>query len=111
MILIEEGDTVPADARLLQVTALQTAEASLTGESLPGRERRRADRGEVGLGDRHNMLFSGTAATRAWGGGGPAAGMRTEMGKIADLLQQFRARRRRSSGAPGRAANCWGSSS
>ena len=35
IILIEEGDTVPADARLIKATALQTAEASLTGESLP----------------------------------------------------------------------------
>jgi Ca2+-transporting ATPase len=37
LILIEEGDTIPADARLIHSTALQTAEASLTGESLPGR--------------------------------------------------------------------------
>ena len=35
LILVEEGDTVPADARLIQSTALQTAEAALTGESLP----------------------------------------------------------------------------
>ena len=48
IILIEEGDTVPADARLIQSTALQTAEAALTGESLPVsrislRSRRRPD--------------------------------------------------------------------
>ena len=35
IILVEEGDTIPADARVIQATALQTAEAALTGESLP----------------------------------------------------------------------------
>ena len=45
IILIEEGDTVPADARLIQSTALQTAEAALTGESLPVSKDIAADRG------------------------------------------------------------------
>jgi P-type Ca2+ transporter type 2C len=63
LILIEEGDTVPADARLLQSTALQTAEAALTGESLPVSKDTRPITEEVGLGDRHNMIFSGTVAT------------------------------------------------
>lgn len=50
IILIEEGDTIPADARLIQSTALQTAEAALTGESLPGFQGHRADhrRGRTG---------------------------------------------------------------
>ena len=45
IILIEEGDTIPADARLIQSTALQTAEAALTGESLPVVEGLAPDRG------------------------------------------------------------------
>ncbi len=63
IILIEEGDTVPADARVIQSTALQTAEAALTGESLPVSKGIAAITGEAGLGDRRNMIFSGTAAT------------------------------------------------
>ena len=63
IILVEEGDTVPADARLIQSTALQTAEAALTGESLPVSKDIAPITGEAGLGDRRNMIFSGTAAT------------------------------------------------
>jgi P-type Ca2+ transporter type 2C len=63
IILTEEGDTIPADARLVQSTALQTAEAALTGESLPLSKDINPITEEVGLGDRHNMIFSGTAAT------------------------------------------------
>ena len=70
IILIEAGDTVPADARLIESTALQTAEASLTGESLPVSKDTRPITAEVGLGDRHNMLFSGTAATYGRGRSG-----------------------------------------
>ena len=61
VILVEEGDTIPADARLIQSTALQTAEAALTGESLPVSKDIAPIPGEAGLGDRHNMIFSGTA--------------------------------------------------
>jgi len=89
VILIEEGDTIPADARLLQSTALQVAEAALTGESLPVSKDTAPVEGEAGLGDRHNMVFSGTAATY---GRGTAVitttGMQTEMGHIAGLLQR-----------------------
>lgn len=88
IILIEEGDTLPADGRLLQSTALQTAEASLTGESLPVSKDVNPIDEEAGVGDRHNMVFSGTAATY---GRGTAiitsTAMNTELGKIAGLLQ------------------------
>jgi Ca2+-transporting ATPase len=67
IILIEEGDTVPADARLIQSTALRTAEAALTGESLPVSKDIVPIIEEVGPGDRHNMIFSGTAATYGHG--------------------------------------------
>src|SRR5687767_1607091 len=89
IILIEEGDTVPADARLIQSTALQTAEAALTGESLPVSKDTLPISDEVGLGDRHNMIFSGTAAT--YGRGKAlvvATGMQTEMGRIAGMLKE-----------------------
>ena len=63
IILIEEGDTIPADARVVESTALQTAEAALTGESLPVAKDADPIADEVALGDRSNMIFSGTAAT------------------------------------------------
>lgn len=89
MILIEEGDTIPADARLIHCTALQTAEAALTGESLPVSKEVAPVAGEVGLGDRTNMLFSGTAATYGRGKAVvTATGMQTEMGRIAGMLQE-----------------------
>jgi Ca2+-transporting ATPase len=88
IILLEEGDTVPADARLIQSTALQTAEAALTGESLPVTKNVGALAREVGLGDRHDMVFSGTAVTYGHGRAVVmATGMRTEMGRIADMLK------------------------
>src|SRR3546814_4724157 len=63
IMLIEEGDTVPADGRLVHSVSLQVAEAALTGESLPVSKGVTAIPEEKGLGDRRNMVFSGTAAT------------------------------------------------
>jgi Ca2+-transporting ATPase len=89
IILVEEGDRIPADARLLQSTALQTAEAALTGESLPVQKNPAAVADEVPLGDRLDMLFSGTVATYGRGRAVvTATGMSTEMGRIAGLLEQ-----------------------
>jgi Ca2+-transporting ATPase len=69
--------------------ALQTAEAALTGESLPVAKDTRPIEGDVALGDRHNMLFSGTAATYGHGKAVvTATGMQTEMGRIAGLLEE-----------------------
>jgi Ca2+-transporting ATPase len=88
LILVEEGDTVPADARLVQATALQTAEAALTGESMPVAKSAESIAGEVELGDRSNMLFSGTAVTYGRGMAVVVAtGMKTEMGRIAGMLE------------------------
>ncbi|MBN9132105.1 MAG: cation-translocating P-type ATPase [Nitrosospira multiformis] len=88
IVLIEEGDTIPADARLIQSTALQTAEAALTGESLPVPKDTQPILQEVELGDRHNMIFSGTAATFGHGRAVVVAtGMQTQMGHIAGLLE------------------------
>ena len=92
LILIEEGDTIPADARLIHSTALQTAEAALTGESLPVSKDIAPVAGEAGLGDRTNMVFSGTAATYGRGKAVvTATGMQTEMGRIAGMLKEARA--------------------
>ena len=89
IILIEAGDTIPADARLTHSVALQTAEASLTGESLPVSKDSDPLPEDVGIGDRVNSVFSGTAASYGRGRAVvTATGMQTEMGKIAGLLRQ-----------------------
>ena len=87
LITVEEGDTVPADARLVESTALGVAEAALTGESLPTAKDVDAIAGEATLGDRANMIYSGTAVTYGRGRAVVVAtGMRTEMGRIAGML-------------------------
>jgi len=87
IISIEEGDTVPADARVIESTALSMAEAALTGESLPIAKDVEAISGDVGLGDRTNMIYSGTSAVYGRGRAvAVATGMRTEMGRIAGML-------------------------
>jgi Ca2+-transporting ATPase len=89
VIVIEEGNTVPADARVIQSTALQTAEAALTGESLPVLKDELPIEEEVGLGDRDNMIFSGTVAVYGHGRAVvTATGMQTEMGRIAGMLKE-----------------------
>ena len=89
LIVIEEGDTIPADARLVQSSSLHTAEAALTGESFPVLKDVAPVTGDVSLGDRRNMLYSGTTATS---GRGRAVvtqtATATEMGRIADLLKK-----------------------
>src|SRR5687768_4240827 len=88
VILIEEGDSIPADGRLIASAALQTAEAPLTGESVPVHKDTIPIEGEAALGDRHNMVFSGTAATYGHGRAVvTATGMQTELGRIAGLLE------------------------
>ena len=89
VVVIAEGDTIPADARVIQSTALQTAEAALTGESLPVSKETAPINGAVPLGDRHNMIFSGTAATYGHGRAVVVGtGNGTEMGRIAGMLKQ-----------------------
>jgi Ca2+-transporting ATPase len=89
LVVLAEGDTIPADARVVASVALQTAEAALTGESLPVAKEVAPIVGEAALGDRHNMVWSGTAATYGHGRAVvTATGMQTEMGRIAGLLGQ-----------------------
>ena len=88
ILVIEEGDTVAADARVIQSTGLQIAEATLTGESTPVSKDPAAVSGDVALGDRTNMIFGGTTATYGRGRAVVVAtGMRTEMGRIAGMLR------------------------
>ena len=92
LILLEEGDTIPADGRLLQSVALQTSEAALTGESLPVSKETAPVDHDAGPGDQRNMVFSGTAVTYGRGRAVvTTTGMQTEMGKIAGLLQRTEA--------------------
>jgi Ca2+-transporting ATPase len=89
ILIIKEGDTIAADARLVQSTALQTTEAALTGESLPVSKDTAPIPDEAPLGDRRNMVFSGTAATYGHGRAVVVAtGMESEMGRIAGMLKQ-----------------------
>jgi P-type Ca2+ transporter type 2C len=88
VVVLGEGDAVSADARLISSASLTVAEAALTGESEAVLKDPRPLDGPAGIGDRLNMVFSGTAVTRGRGRAVvTAAGMRTEMGRIATLLE------------------------
>ncbi|HZT49904.1 MAG TPA: HAD-IC family P-type ATPase, partial [Hyphomicrobiaceae bacterium] len=87
IVLVEAGDRVPADARIVEEANLQTDEAPLTGESMPVPKDAAAIDGDHGIGDRRNMLYSGTVATYGRGRAVVVAtGMATEVGRIAGLL-------------------------
>jgi P-type Ca2+ transporter type 2C len=87
VMVLAEGGAVGADGRLLQVASLSVAESSLTGESEPVLKDGSTLPAPVPLGDRTNMVFSGTAVTRGRGRAVvTATGMATEMGRIAALL-------------------------
>lgn len=87
IVLLEEGQKVPADIRLYEVHNLQINEASLTGESLPVTKNTTTINKDVSLGDQKNMAFAGTFVTQ-----GTAVGVvvetaqKTELGKIASLV-------------------------
>ncbi len=88
ILLVEAGDKIPADARIVEEANLQTDEATLTGESMPVAKDVQPIDADVGLGDRRNMLFSSTVATYGRGRAVVAAtGMATEVGRIAGMLE------------------------
>ena len=64
MVILEAGDSVCADGRLLECASLKCAESALTGESLPVEKDTEPLSGETALGDRKNMVFSGSSVTR-----------------------------------------------
>lgn len=91
IIILEAGDAVPADARIIECASMKIEEAALTGESVPVDKKVDAlnggENGDVPLGDRKNMVFMGS--TVVYGRGKAvvtATGMETEMGKIANAL-------------------------
>ena len=88
VLVLGEGDTVPADGRLFAAASLRIAEASLTGESVPvGKKPETLEKAKA-LGDRSNMVFNGTSVTQGTGRAiVTGTGMNTQLGKIADLLQ------------------------
>ncbi len=88
IILLEAGDFVPADARLIHSVSLKSEESALTGESVPAEKDANAEISEKApLGDRANMVFSGCSITYGTATAVvTATGMDTEMGKIAGLL-------------------------
>ena len=91
VVLLEAGDSVPADARVLESASLQVEEAALTGESVPVTKVTEAigskDGKDVTLGDRKNMVYMGSVVVYGRGVAVvTATGMATEMGKIAGAL-------------------------
>jgi Ca2+-transporting ATPase len=88
IVLVEAGDRIPADARIIDEANLHTDEAPLTGESMPVSKTARPLSGDVSLGDRVNMLFAGTVATYGRGRAVVVStGMHSEVGRIAGLLE------------------------
>lgn len=90
IVLLEAGDVVPADMRLIEVSSLKIEEAALTGESVPvEKELVVLEGNEVGIGDRINMAFSNSNVTYGRGKGVVVnTGMSTEVGKIAGMLAE-----------------------
>lgn len=89
VVLLEAGDSVCADGRLLEAAALKCAESALTGESVPVEKDPAPIARQAALGDRRNMVFSGSFVT--YGRARflvTAVGMETEMGRIATLLKE-----------------------
>jgi potassium/sodium efflux P-type ATPase len=87
VLLLAEGDAVSADGRLVEAASLMVAEASLTGESEAVTKDVAPLDEPAGIGDRINMVFSGTAVTRGRGRAVvTATGMATEIGSVAELL-------------------------
>jgi len=87
VVLVEAGDRIPADGRLLTATNLEIEEAALTGESLAVAKTLDVAAADAALGDRKCMAFMNTTVTRGRGEYVvTATGMNTEMGKIAGLL-------------------------
>ena len=91
IIILETGTKVPADARLIELAALQLDEASLTGESTPSKKITEELKKDTSINDQENMVFMGTIVTK---GHGQAVitktGMSTEIGEIAELVQEVK---------------------
>lgn len=87
-VYLEAGDFIPADGRILENASMKVDESALTGESVAVEKSSDLITGEVALGDRTNMVYSGSFVT--YGRGNflvTGIGMETEVGKIAQLLK------------------------
>ncbi len=92
LLVLNEGDSVGADARLTEAKALRIAEASLTGESQPVSKDPTTLTAEAPLGDRANMVYKGTAVSQGVGRAiVTGTGMNTEVGAIAAMLESTEA--------------------
>ncbi len=89
VLVLETGDKVPADVRLIDVVNLQAQEASLTGESVPVKKELKVCKDHTAVADRTNMAFSSTIITNGRGRAlVTGTGMQTEIGKIAKMIQE-----------------------
>jgi P-type Ca2+ transporter type 2C len=92
IILLEAGDKVPADCRLIEIINFQTQEAPLTGESTPVKKELKVLSEKTSLADRINMAFSGTVVTSGKATALVAStGMHTQIGKIATMIENVEA--------------------
>jgi Ca2+-transporting ATPase len=92
IVVVEGGDVVTADVRLLEASRLQADESALTGESAPVGKTIAPLPPDTALADRRNMLFKGTSLTRGAGEGVVVGtGMATELGRITQLVEQAKA--------------------
>ncbi|MFC2136229.1 cation-translocating P-type ATPase [Bacteroidota bacterium] len=90
IILLEEGNKVPADSRIIEETELKISEASLTGESVSVSKASHPLEGKLVIQDRKNMVFSGTMVTMGRATAVvTATGMDTEIGKIAEMITEM----------------------
>lgn len=90
VVVLDTGDKIPADLRLIESVNLEIDEATLTGESVPVKKTAAVlPKENLSLGDRKNMAYMGTVITRGRGRGvAVATAMETEMGQIAGMIQQ-----------------------
>ena len=89
VVLLEGGDVVTADLRLLEANRLEADESALTGESTPVEKQEEPAPDDAPISERRSMLYKGTAVTRGSGSGVVVAtGMETELGHISELVEE-----------------------
>ena len=89
VVLLQSGDKVPADLRLVEVRTLKVEEAALTGESVPAEKTADVAHEQAGIGDRRSMAYSGTLVTYGTATGlVVATGIGTELGRVSRMLAE-----------------------